>query len=441
MKLPDAWLVPVILLTLSTARAAQELTPTGVAPSTPYAEREVPLSVTLTPILGTDETLQPTALIADLDAGDLVAGRTWWEFEPDVVYVETFLGFLWTPEGGMRVFVVPLDLYFSQMLTAPNDIGADRTVVGTAIFTTTFVSFPFVWTIADGFEFLDTPPGWIGGAVDVSDDGSLIAGTLRSSLLAEPQAARWVDGELEILGLVGEHSTVVDGSDDGSVLVGDVGPDADSVQATRWVDGVEVGLAPVPGASTSSALHVSDDGSVVVGRALVGTQELLVHWDTGGAVTTFAPPGGLLLENVNAITPDGSAAVGALTDDHAWAQGNWLPYLWRLDTGFTPIDELGLPGAYDYSQAFDVSDDGTRVIGDLSSWVHGPGSEPPIAFLWTPEEGTRDLELVQKSAGGLDLGLYSTTAISGDGKRILARGTFELSPGDTHSVILAFEGL
>lgn len=394
-------------------------------------------AVTVTPIVGNDVMAQPTVLLANLDAGNLVAGRTWWEYTKGVFYIETFLGFLWSPQEGATVFEVPLSTYFAQLLTSPNDIADDKTVVGGAIFTTTFQGQPFRWTPATGFQFLDTPAG-LGGASAVSADGDVIGGTVRSSVFADSQAARWNFGVLDVLGPAGQHSLVSDASGDGSVLVGEIGSDSTTARATRWLDGVEVGLDLVPGASFSKAEHVADDGSFTIGRAVVGAQELLVRWAGDGTATTFAPPGGLLIENLNAINPDATAVVGSLSDDHTFYQGNWVPFLWTLAGGFTLLGELGLPDDYDVSQAVDVSDDGTRVVGELTSWVFGPGSEPPIAFLWTPADGTRDLELLVQAAGGPALGLFDTVAISGDGRRIVATGTVAPTLEHSGSVILNF---
>jgi hypothetical protein len=407
----------------------------------PTAERKPPLTVVITPITGTDATANSSPSIANLDAGDLVAGRTWWEIQPGLLYLETLVGFLWDPAAGMQVFEVSTGLYFSDLLTAPVDIARDRTVVGGITSTKTLETRPFRWTPAAGFGFLELPAGWQGGAVDVSDDGLLIGGSVQPALFAASQAARWNQGVLAVLGPAGQHSFVSDGSDDGSVLVGEIGASAEAAQATRWIDGVEVGLAPVPGAASSHALFVSGDGQTAIGRAVAGGQERLVRWTPDGSVATFAPPAGLLIETLNAINADGSAVVGALSDDHAWLTGDWVPFVWRAADGFHLIDALGMPDAYDRSEAIDVSDDGQRVVGNLSSWVFSPSSPPARAFLWTETTGTLDLDLLQQSAGGAPLDLSTSIAISGTGNRILVSGAPGPLPQDTGAAILAFQGL
>jgi len=415
--------------------------PAQQATIAPAAERKPPLAVTVTPILGTDETLQPSPMIANLDAGDLVAGWTRWEIQPGLIYLESFVGFLWAPAGGMSVFEVSPALYFSDLLTAPVDIAPDHTVVGGITSTKTLQTRPFRWTPSAGFGFLDLPAGWLGVAVDVSDDGLLIGGYVQPALFAPWQAARWNQGVVTVLGPAGKHSVVADGSDDGSVLVGEIGPTVETTHATRWVDGVEVGLALVPGGTTSRALFVSRDGQTAIGRALVAGQERLVRWAPGGSVASFAPPGGLLIEEINAINSDGTAVVGALSDDHGYGTGDWVPFLWRASDGFHLIDALGMPDAYDRSEATDVSDDGQRVVGNLSSWVFSPSSPPAVAFLWTEASGALDLELLQQSAGGAPLGISTSIAMSDDGNRILVGGVPGPHPEESGSSILAFQGL
>ena len=242
-------------------------------------------SASLVPITGTPEMFQPGVSIANLDAGDLVAGTTWWEVER-VVYVETYVGFLWTPELGSTVFEEPTNVYFNDNLAAPNEISDTGVVAGTIVFFNQFQNRPYRWTAPGGLELLPQGGNAFGSAVAISADGTRDRRRRAAGLhAARPRAARWGPEGLQVLGPAGESSFVWDTSDDGAVLVGEHGPSTAAVQATRWVNGVELGLDPVPGASTSTARHVADDGSKAVGWARVGGVTALAVWAPNGSAT------------------------------------------------------------------------------------------------------------------------------------------------------------
>ena len=388
------------------------------------------------PVLGNRDTLQPQARIANLDAGDLVAGITWWRFE-GIFWVETYVGFLASPGQPTQVFEVPASLYFDDNIHLPSAISDGGVVVGTNLFFDSLASLPFRWSDAGGFEHLPLGAHGAGAATCVSADGALVGGSVQPTIFTDARAARWVDGSLQVLGPAGACSAVLAASRDGALLVGEHGPTAASVQATRWLAGVELGLAAVPGAGSSSARLVSDDGSVAVGRARVGGVDLLVRWTVDGSASVFTPPDGLSVQELTAISPDGAAVVGALTDQVPF-QADQVPFLWRAGHGFRLIGERGLAGEYDLSRATDVSDDGRLVVGQLTSSVISNGYPPSVAFLWSEESGTQDLEEQLIAAGQPPRGLYDALAISGDGRRILASGTERPSPQDTTEVILEF---
>ncbi len=412
---------------------AQQITPVSVPP-----RAGAQTTVTVTPITGTSKTMSAGVSRANLDAGNLVAGQTRWELE-GIYWLETWVGFAWSPSTGGIPFEVPASLYFNDHIQSTNDIADTGKVVGAAIFTNQFVGAPFQWTKASGFEFLPVPPGgWNGGATAVSADGTLIAGSLYQGIFGASRAARWESGNVELIGAAGQYSMVYDTSDDGRLLVGEAGPDEDDVHATRWFDGVELGLDPLPGETSSSARHAADFGGRVLGTANVNGRVVLVRWRADGSAQSFAPPSGLSVETVNAIDPKGRFAVGSLTDGLPFYQSDWVPYVWSAREGFTLLDELGYPGEFDKSRAIDVSDDGKIVIGQLSSSVVSSGSPTPTGFLWTPGAGTQPIDRLLKEAGEKPLGIYSTIALSGDGRTILAIANKRPTPNDTSAVLLEF---
>jgi uncharacterized membrane protein len=397
------------------------------------------LDASSVPITGTEHMFQPGVAIANLDAGDLVAGTTWWEVE-GVVYVETYVGFLWTPKDGATVFEEPPNVYFNDNLMAPSEISDDGVVAGTIVFFNQFQNKPFRWSAATGVEMLPLGGHNLGSATAISADGARIGGSVQASLGALPRAALWGPEGLQVLGPSGKSSFVWDTSDDGNVLVGDHGPNSATVQGSRWLNGAEIGLGPVPGATTSSARHVADDGGQVVGWARVGGVTVLVVWAPSGVPAVLVPPNGLSVVEITAINPSATAAVGALTDQVAFDE-DYVPFLWRAGVGFTLIEELGIPEDYDRSTAVDVSDDGSLVIGALQSSVISNGYPPPIAFRWSETSGTENLEALLVSTGAAPLGLYYPTAISGDGRRILVTGVERPTIHDTTAVLLEFVAL
>jgi uncharacterized membrane protein len=425
-----AWLTSLLALSaLAVPAAGQKITVEQVPALPGMGPR-----ASLVPITGTPEMFQPGVSIANLDAGDLVAGTTWWEVEK-IVYVETYVGFLWTPELGATVFEEPTNVYFNDNWAAPNEISDNGVVAGTIVFFSQFQNRPYRWTALGGLELLPQGGNAFGSAVAISADGTVIGGAVQQGFSSPTRAARWGPEGLQVLGPAGESSFVWDTSDDGAVLVGEHGPSTAAVQATRWVNGVELGLDPVPGASTSTARHVSDDGSTAVGWARVGGVTALAVWAPNGSASVHFPPNGLSIQDVAAINPSATAAVGALTDQILF-QEDYVPFLWRAGLGFTLIGELGLPEDYDRSTAVDVSDDGEIVIGALQASVISNGFPPTKAFRWSASTGTEDLEALLVAAGGPPLGLFYTTAISGDGRRILATGVERSTIHDTTSVLL-----
>lgn len=420
----------LVVLAFQEPPAAQSLRPVSKTPVNVSADLP---SVSLVPITGTSRMFQPSAGVANLDAGDLVAGRTWWEVE-GVVFVETYVGFLWSPSTGSSVFAIPVSQYFNDNIQFVAEISDQATVVGTDVFTNTFRNFPFRWTEESGFQFLPTPGGqWNGSATAVSSNGAIVAGAVQQGLFNPLQAARWIQGALDVVGPPGSWSIAYDLSGDGAVMVGEIGPDSATLEAERWIQGDPQGLAAVPGETFSTARFSSDDGSIAIGWATVGSRNVLARWDGTGAVTGFFPSGALSVETIHAINPAGTAAVGALIENDDQA-----PFLWRLADGFTILGELDREQDYDRSEALDVSDNGMRVVGRLGASVVFNGDPPPIGFLWMRGE-THDIEQLLITAGEPPRGIFDAFAISGDGNRIVATGTVRPTIHDTSSVLIEFE--
>ena len=115
----------------------------------------------VTQVTGTPDMYLPGAGVSNLDAGSLVAGNTRWDNDGDgIIFNDTHVGFLWSPATGSKVFEINDTLYFTPNFHFPAAISANGVVVGTDLFRETLKGLPFLWTAADGFNFLPLPcPG------------------------------------------------------------------------------------------------------------------------------------------------------------------------------------------------------------------------------------------------------------------------------------------
>ncbi len=407
-----------------------------------------------TQVTGTSDMFMPGAGLANLDAGNLVVGDTRWDNDGDgIVFNDTHVGFLWSPTAGSQVFAESDTVYWTPNFHFPAAISSNGTVVGTVLFREQFRGVPFLWTAADGLNFLPLPcpgpppdnPGGVtisdcnGGANSVSANGKVAVGIYREGIFGSfpSTAVIWnVTKRGRHLLTPGHRLATLDMwsnawavSDNGSVIVGDSGPTDTQLQAVRWVNRMPQALEAV--STSSTARFTSSDGKVALGLATDGSHGVLVRWDVDGVATVAEPPAGTSVDTIAAINPAATAAVGALS-----AGGNRAPFLWTQAGGFTVLPENGRDQDYDMSLATDVSDDGTVVVGSLQASVVFNGDPPMRGFLWTPTDGMIFIDDLLAPAGFPSAGIYHVSAISGDGTRILAMGAFPRELKDTNSLVI-----
>lgn len=260
------------------------------------------------------------------------------------------------------------------------DVSADgRTVVGRG----REAGAAFRWTSAGGIAGLGEPAGvFISDAHSVSDDGSVVAGSLtflRSPGAPPDQAFRWTSGDgLRPLGVVpGRTWSGGSGmSADGKVIVGNSGSDA-----FRWSE--EGGFDVIANGWAEAA---SADGSVIAGTLLTSPdmREAYRWTESSGAVGIGSlVPGGNTFGR--AISSDGSIIAGT-----SFANNQYEAFLWTEAAGMIGLGSI--PGGE--SMAHAVSDDGSIVIGDTSSGALSP-------FMWTPGSGMRSLTDVLNNNYGI----------------------------------------
>jgi probable HAF family extracellular repeat protein len=222
-------------------------------------------------------------------------------------------------------------------------------------------------------------------AYDVSADGSVVVGWASSALGFE--AIRWTaSGGMMALGdLPGAEFTsrAFSVSADGSVVVGE-GFSVGGHEAFRWTaeEGM-VGLGDLPGGGGlgSAAFGVSADGSVVVGRGNSNGGVEAIRWTASDGVISLGDlPGGDFYSSASGVSADGSIVVGGSKSSSSGVFGE----AFRMSAPGTlqSLYALGdLPGGAFASGAFDVTADGSVVVGVGTS---ASGGE---AFRWTAEEG------------------------------------------------------
>lgn len=403
----------------------------------------IPTVTNAVQITGTPDMFFPGGGIANLDAGDLVCGSTRWDNDGDgIVFLSTYVGYLWSPSAGATVFTIGEDLYWNPNIQGASEIADNGVVVGTDLFREDFRNLPFVWSRSTGFGFLPcTEKGGnicMGFTTAVSSDGSVAVGAVSSNVIpGQPtRAARWTMSfgnrprfTLKELDAPDTWSNAWDISADGNVVVGDLGPDESTPSPVRWIKGKRDMLAS-PG-DAGSAAFTSVDGRHAIGWASDSGRKVLVRWDDTGAATVFDPPDGCTIETINAVNRDATAAVGAVSQG-----GNWSPYVWTLADGFVVIPENGREADYDASDAWDVSDDGNSVVGYLGATVVSNGDPPTLAFLWRRSTGLLLVNDLMANYGYVDPDFYFATAISGDGLRLVVDGNLEASVHDANALLL-----
>jgi probable HAF family extracellular repeat protein len=301
------------------------------------------------------------------------------------------------------------------------DVSADGSVV-VGEFTTLTELNAFRWT-ATGSTLRPSVLEVSG----VSPSGSVVVG--RYLTANGPEAFRWTaGGTFEGLGDfpgVRMDSGAFDASADGSVIIG-YGTAADS-EAFRWTQATGmVGLGFLPGGYTQSvALGVSADGAFVVGyNGGFGLRDQAYRWSaqTGMIGLGFLPEA--ITSIAHRVSADGSVVVGAndLPPPPASIHGRLLAFRWTEAEGMVSLGDL--PGGRLLSDAFDVSADGSVIVGS-SEGFRPDGVAVPQAFYWTAETGMLNLREMLISAGVNNLDgwqLGSAQGVSADGLTIVGTG-------------------
>lgn len=160
-------------------------------------------------------------------------------------------------------------------------------------------------------------------------------------------------------------------------------------------------LDDIPGGSVyAKARAVSGDGEFASGASINSSAQVAARWNSSGAVTPITS-GSLQMEGFG-ISLDGTYVVGtrleSLSSRQAWR--------WTSSSGFNYLGDL--PGGDFWSEARDVSDDGSVVVGI------GETATDQQAFRWKSGQGMMSLGTIGGSSGA-----SRAFGVSGDGTRVV----------------------
>jgi len=305
----------------------------------------------------------------------------------------------------------------------------------------------FLWTPEGGMIGLGELPGgsFRSEAEAVSADGSVVVGSSISGVSGRSgiyEAFRWTaeDGMIGLGDLPGggPDSRAYGVSADGSVVVGR-SESADSgftTEAFRWTqtEGM-VGLGDLPGGHFESRANgVSPDGTLLVGQSVTAAGREAFRWTAEGGLVGLGSLGdiGGAVSDGTAVSADGTVLVGSSESTESYPHPE--AFRWAPDGGMVGLGDL--PGGPFRSKAYDVSADGSVVVGRSATSQSPGGAIEFEAFVWDTARGMRSLRGVLVDELGLDLTGWTPLdafGISADGLTIAGEG---LSPnGDLEAFV------
>ncbi len=143
---------------------------------------------------------------------------------------------------------------------------------------------------------------------------------------------------------------------------------------------------------------VSADGSVVSGFGLVDDDVQMIRWTASGGAVALGT--GAAFD----VSRDGRVLVGTRFSGNVTRAVRWTS-----ETGIVPLGQIPGSGTGAFSEAYDVSGDGSVIVG-ITDTNSQPGP-PLVGFRWTSATGMRALE--DLPGGTLSA---QASAISADGQ-------------------------
>jgi uncharacterized membrane protein len=264
------------------------------------------------------------------------------------------------------------------------------------------------WSQGPSIRWLGTHNGNRSIALGVSQDGSVVIGTISYS--GYDRAFRWTAAGMEVLNVPGSDPLPLGISWDGSVIVGLSIHYIWYYRGFIWTADSGVRMVDCSGFDSTACYGISGNGLIVVG----GSSSPSYGWSG-----PLGSPCNLIRcdrSSLNDASYDGSVAAGYCGHD-----GSRRAIIYRRATG--TVQQLGLPPGYPEAFAWGISGDGSVVIGLTFS---SPNWDSTGAFYWTESEGAR----VLSTLGGAESGVFK--GISVDGSVIV--GTSQNAAGEWRAV-------
>jgi uncharacterized membrane protein len=302
--------------------------------------------------------------------------------------------FRWTASEGMvGLDDLPLGGFDSRAFAVTAD---GSTIVGRGTSDSGFE--PVIWTsdsdiIGLGHAGYGGDPGsqpLVGGALGISDDGTVVVGNAVADPLGSGHGFQWNPGEDAIPDTGDDEfeffpvvNTITAVSADGSVFVGANGYPLWcnlSLEASRWSPALER-LGGLDG-FCSRAHDVSPDGGTVVGVSYTGSDDESFRWTSAGGMVRIESIQSAPLS----VSAGGSTIVG--TRGYDW-DGSEKAFIWDQTNGMRDLAEvltdLGLDlTGWTLIEATGVSRDGTVIVG----WGTNPNGDTEAWIAVIPEPGT-----------------------------------------------------
>jgi probable HAF family extracellular repeat protein len=303
----------------------------------------------------------------------------------------------------------------SAQFTRLDQMGArDLSRDGSTVIGTSLVSPRQVyWTAAGGYIEFGLEPGFgeFVGSRAVSDTGRFIVGSTTLNDTAALFRYDRVTRTVQTLGsITGLPSTIPEAvSANGNVIVGNSEDTLNFVSAAfYWTP--QRGLRLIPGLGDRNyASDVSADGRVIVGGSNNANSLAQAYIWTEATGATY----------LDGLEPGGFSQAYAVNAAGTLVAGLWVPesnngtraVVWE---GTRILRELPMLEGFAQMRAFDLSDDGSVVVGVANDLVNGQ-----TAFVWTESTGTVTLRDYLTSFGLVvpdNLALTSRFNVSGDGR-------------------------
>ena len=332
--------------------------------------------------------------------------------------------------------------------TLARAVSADGTVVLAQVMGmsgTMGTTRPFIWTVADGSRLVPVPTDFRFDVVvipyAISGDGTHWAGEFHSSTTANPPtpptpfagptvAAMMVDpnvleqttnaGLPLPMGATNGYAVAMVG--DGTRAVGRFTDATNVTHGIRWNDqGTFLPFAsPFGQGAATTADAVTRDGTIVAGTATDGMGNQFVNF--------WAEPGVTAPGMVRTMTGISSLEVHAMSENARYTVGTYRDsagsnFAFITDgTRFIPFNMTNMP-VPPRGNAWDVSDDGSFIVGDLDMQMSGtaPGMQ---AVVWKPDGTFRTVLDILRDLRVTPAGwvLQSALGVSADGRTVVGQG-------------------